>query len=395
MRFTLTIRARTFAKPARLLFLLGACTGALLAACDLNSTFDEVSHLLQQRQYEAAAKLLDEVRACPGHSPLEKFQLGWLYGRARQYEKALSIFDGLPRDVPDPLTHDYAAALSRFELGQYQKAIALLKPDRASGLVDSKSINLLAVSYSKLGLYTEAYAVLSQQLQRNNRDLPTYLNLITVCAEGGDLAKAGAVAADARKQFPQSADVPILQGAINEQLGRSDQALADFSSAAALAPSRGDARFFMALVEYKRGRFDAALSVLHNAERDGIADSDLYYLAAECLLKLQPENRDAALAELNRAINLNSESVSARTLRGKLLLDAGRASEASGDLETAHKLDPASRTALYNLARAYRAVGRASEAQALFSQLRRTAPDTVNEFADSRLNGVLSGTDSQ
>ena len=359
--------------------------------CNASTVFQRTNTLLGDKQYDQAAKSLDPLRACPRLSPVETFQMGWLYGRARRFDIALKIFNTVPRDVPDPLTHDYAIALSKFELSKYQGAIDILKPRQSSGTADAKSVNLLAVSYSKLGLYREAYLVLQEQIQKDSSDLSVHLNLVTVCAEGGNFAKAADVAAQARRLFPNSPDVLIVQGAAETLLGHLDQAYGDFAAGARLAPSRADARFFLALTDYKQAKFSEAISVLQASAKDGIADSDLDYLMAECLRKLDPANRDAALHELDRAIDLNKNSVSARTLRGKLLLESGHPKEALTDLEIARQEDPKSRAALYNLARVYQALGRIREAQALFRQFREETADTLNEFGDRRLNEALAG----
>jgi predicted Zn-dependent protease len=112
---------------------------------------------------------------------------------------------------------------------------------------------------------------------------------------------------------------------------------------------------------------------------------------AECLLKTGSENSAQALQELDRAIDLNANSVSARTLRGKLLLEAGHPKEALPDLELARQRQPDSRAAAYNLARAYQAVGRDSEAEVLFKEFRAQAASPLNEFSETRLNQTLTG----
>jgi tetratricopeptide (TPR) repeat protein len=190
--------------------------------------------------------------------------------------------------------------------------------------------------------------------------------------------------------FPNSADVLIVQGAANTLLGHLDQAYEDFAAATRLAPTRADARFFLGLIDYKQGKFPDAISTLQGALKDGIADADLHYLIAECLLKLHSANTDQALHELDRALELNTDLLSARTLRGKLLLEAGHPEKALADLEFANHRDRDSRAALYNLARAYRALGRVSDAQALFRQLRTETADTLNEFSNTRLNEALT-----
>jgi tetratricopeptide (TPR) repeat protein len=363
--------------------------------CDASAVFERAGQLIGNRQYDQALIVLNAFRDCPARSSVETFQLGWLYGRARRFADALAVFETVPPAVPDPLTHDYAIALSRFELAQYQKAIDILKPEQLSGKADEKAVNLLAVSYSKLGLYRDAYDVLSAQTRRDPTDLTTYLNLVTVCAEGGDLRKAAEVASQAKQLFPNSPDVLIVLGAAETMLGHLDQAFEDFSASAKLAPARGDARFFLALVDYKQGKFSDAVAVLQKAVNDGIADSDLHYLMAECLLKIDPAREGEALQQLNRAVDLNTGSVSARTLRGKLLLETGNPKEAITDLEIARQQDPGSRATLYNLARAYQAIGRTREAQAIFKQFRSQNANTLSEFSDTRLNDTLTGRAGQ
>jgi tetratricopeptide (TPR) repeat protein len=401
MRSLLRILGRTCIEVAHaaLVFAwmagLSAESSPGVQSCDGSAVVQRVNSMLAKKEYDRAARALDEFRACPARSPLETFQLGWLYGRARRFDTALKIFNALPSDVPDRLTHDYATALSRFELAQYQGAIDILKSDQSSGVSDAKSSNLLAVSYSKLGMYREAYSVLAKQIQKGSNDLAAYLNLVTVCAEGGDFAKAAETAVEARRLFPNSPDVLIVQGAAETLLGHLERAYNDFAEGVRLAPSRADARFFLALTDYKQGKFPEAIAILQAAGKEGIADSDLHYLMAECLIKVDPANSGAALHELDRAVDLNANSVSARTLRGKLLLERGRLQPALTDLEFATHRNPDSRAALYNLARVYRALGRTAEAQTLFRQVRSQTTDTLNEFGGRRLNEAMTDAMAQ
>jgi tetratricopeptide (TPR) repeat protein len=363
--------------------------------CEGNTVFQRADQLIRNREYAQASELLSHFEACPGLASLDRFQLGWLYGRARQFDRALKVFESVPHEVPDPLTHDYAIALSRFELAQYQRVIDVLRPYQASGTGDEKSMNLLAVSYTKLGLYSDAYDVLSKQAQRSPGDLATYLNLVTTCAEGGDLSKAAEIAAETKRLFPDSAEAAIVLGAAETMLGHLDRAYAEFSAGARLAPSRADARFFLALVDYKQGKYPDAIAVLQTALKDGIADADLHYLMAECLLKQDPANSEKAMQQLDRSLELNAKSVAARALRGKLLLENGRTQQAVADLELARQQDPQSRAALYTLARAYRAEGRADDARTLLQQLRTQSTDALSEMTETRLNDAVTGKAAQ
>lgn len=377
-------------KPAILILLLAPVVTHAAQSCQIEQAFTSVTALLHARHYRSAANELDRIRGCDNLSAVQKFQLGWLYGRARSFKTALEIFEAVPSDIPDRQTHAYAIALSKFELGDYQGCLSTLKKVQAQIDLNANAQNLLAVSYSKLGLYQQAYVVLSKEIQRDPTELTAYLNVITVCAEGGDFNKAIEFSSRAVELFPKSSEVFIVRGAAETLIGQLDPAYQDFSTAARLSPDRPDARFFIALIDYKQGKFSAAASVLKSAQNAGLVDSDLDYLMAECLLKIDPGSPAPALRYLDSAIRLNPESASARTLRGKLLLDGNQPGRALEDLQIATRRDPSSRSAIYNLARAYRTVGKEKEAQALFRQLKNRTTEIVSEAGDARLAGVLT-----
>jgi tetratricopeptide (TPR) repeat protein len=360
------------------------------AGCEGGRTFTAVNGLLKDRKYEEAAKRLDELRGCPHLSALDRFQLGWLYGRTRHFERALAVFNALPANVPDISTHSYAVALSEFELAHYQRAANALESARLSGSSDMRSATLLAVSYAKLGDFQRAHELLVQEIAKNPQEITVYLNLVTVCAEGGDFSQAAEVASKAAVLFPQSPEVLIVRGAANTLLGKLEEAAADFGAAVQIAPERADARFFLALTSFRRGTIAEATGILNEGFKLGLQDSDLHYLMAECLLKGEAGNSDAALAELGKAIELNGNSVAARTLRGRLLVDSGAAAQAVIDLEIANRSDPDSRSAIYNLGRAYRKLGRTAQAEALFRKLRADKPNILQEAGDQRLKTALS-----
>lgn len=365
---------------------------------DVTAVFASAKQDLQAKRYGDATAILDRLRNCDNLSPLESFEMGWLYGRARRFAEALNIFKTVPVDVPDRASHEYAIALSNFELADYRSTVDTLRNlrtlDKGEPL-SAESANLLAVSYSKLGLYAQAESTLSQEIQHNRADLTAYLNLVTLYADQDRSAEAEKIASKAVEGFPKSSEVFLVRGAANTLIGQLDKAYDDFSRAASLAPHEADPRFFQALTRYKQGKFVEAANSLQSANRLGIADSDLHYLLAECLLKVNGANTQPAMAELDRAIEINTNSVSARALRGKLLLEAGRTKEAAADLERAHQQDPNSRSAAYNLARAYRTLGLTDESRLLFEQLRNQKADSLGELSRRRLNQVLTRRESQ
>lgn len=365
--------------------------------CTPDQTFVQVGSLLNRQDYQAAKRQLRGLESCPHLSPVERFNIGWLYGKAHDSSDALKIFKSLRDDIPDRLTHGYAIALASFELGQYQAAIDTLTALRSEGMFDAKCADLLGVSYSKLEKYQDAYAVMAENIRQNPSNPYGYFNLITLFVDTSEMGKAAQVASKAVEVFPQSAEALVMRGSIELSQSQPDNAYHDFSAAAQLSPQAPDPPFFMALVDYRQTDFARAAKVLRKAIGDGIADSDLHYMLAECLLRINANDIPAALSELDLAIELNPNSISAHALRGMTLLEGGRPKDAVVDLKLARDLDPNprrdTRNATYMLGRAYVALGRREEAKALFAQVGEefssNKADALNQLSEQKMSAAL------
>lgn len=344
---------------------------------------------MKEKHYDQAERELDRLRSCDTLPPIATFNLGWLYGRAHNFGKALTEFNSVSPDVPDRRTHQYAIALAQFELENYKAAIETLTNNIESHDLSPESANLLAVSYSKLGLYHESYTVLTGELHLHPDDRMAYLNLVTLLGDEGELSNAVEVADKAVSLFPQDAELLVVRGAAHTLVGETARARADFQAAIKASPLYGPPRFFLAVSEYKEGNYAAVCDAISQAFRAGVKDPDLYYLLAEAMLRLNPSNLAGAITELNRAIATNPRQVQALSLRGKLQLQQHDLKDAVSDLEVAHKIDPASSSATYNLARAYFALGKTEEATVLSKQLASSSVDAVGELSDQKLKNAL------
>jgi predicted Zn-dependent protease len=391
-------RPKLFVAAALCLVVCGLSAAAQeRPSCLPAKTFAQVGPLLEKQDYSRARTLLLALEACPQLAPLEQFNIGWLYGRAHDSPDALRIFHSVQADVPDPLTHSYAIALADFELGRFQASIDSLSALRAQGIFDAKCADLLAVSYSKLNRYQEAYVVMAQNIRQNPSNPYAYFNLIALFVDTSEMDKAAQVADKAVGALPQNAEARSVRGSIELYRNQTDEAYRDFSVAAELAPHSPDPRFFMALVNYRQSKFDQAAQVLKDAIASQIADSDLHYLLAECVLRINPSNASAALSELDHAIQLNPKSVPARILRGKTLLAARSPQDAVVDLKIARELDPNPQrdtsNATYLLGRAYVALGKRDQAKALFAQLSHqfdpNKTDTLKQLGDQKIQAAL------
>lgn len=358
------------------------------AACNVKPELQKIDALLKQKRLAEAHAELKRLNVCRGLTPLERFTAGWFFGRTRDFQESLRLFRSVPTDVPDRQTHLYAVALSQFELADFQGVLDTLA---GQGSLQPQSVNLLAVAYSKLGRYTEAYGVLTAEIEKNASDRMAYLNLITLLCDAGNAENALKVVDQAVTSFPGDAEMLVVRGATYTLLGKVEEARSDFASAIQISPRDASPRFLLAVSDYKKGDYQTAIADLAAGIQLGIRDADLHYLMAECMLRLDGRDVDHALAELNTAISLNPRHVSALALRGKLLLQTRRQKEAVIDLELAHNIDPKSRNASYNLARAYFVLGKKEEAQALMKSITSPAADSVEELGSERVKQTISG----
>jgi tetratricopeptide (TPR) repeat protein len=345
----------------------------------------KLGHLKQARA------LADGLRKCTGLTPRERFDLGLIYGRLHDFPMALAMFHSVDPSIPNLQSHAYAIALGQFELADYAGAIATLQALKAQVALNAASSNLLAVCESKTGSYQDAYALLVDQVRKNPGDALGYFNLITLLNDVGQLEQAVKVADRAVAAFPGDAEMLVVRGSAYSSVGQLDKARSDFAAAVDRSPKAADPRFFLAVTDYKLDRYDSAADELRAAITAGVVDADLEYLLAECLLKIDPGNVPGAMKELDRAIAIDDRAAQARTLRGKLLLESGDPRAALADLERAHRLDPSLRSATYNLARAYTALGRKADAAPLFQQIDRQSVDMVNELNERRMRQARSG----
>jgi tetratricopeptide (TPR) repeat protein len=350
---------------------------------------DAARALLKQKQIAQAAAILDGVRADLHLTPVQRFDLGWLYGQARRYRTAIGIFESLPESVPDPVTHHYAIALAFFNLGEYGRSAKVLAQAKERGFSDAKSANLLGVAYAKAGDAEKAYEALRDGTTQTSADVDGYFNLVTLCVDFGNNALAEKIATQGIAAFPSDHRLLVSRGAIRLAGGETVGARADFGRALELAPGDADAVFFSALAEYNSGQFGSATAILRKSVREGSADADIHYLLAESLLRTSPAQPDEASREVNAAVRMDGELVPALLLRAKLNLNTAATTSAVADLEKARRLEPENRGVIYTLARAYQKAGRNSEAKALFESVRQDSETALSEMSRKKVRHIL------
>src|ERR1700742_3741246 len=64
-------------------------------SCVPEKAFAKVGRLLEKKAYKNAKAVLRHLETCPHLSPLQRFNVGWLYGKAQDFPDALKIFESV------------------------------------------------------------------------------------------------------------------------------------------------------------------------------------------------------------------------------------------------------------------------------------------------------------
>ncbi len=357
-------------------------------------TFLTSERLIQRHDYSEAIRNLDGLLSCGDLTDAQKFQAGWFYGQAHEFVKALHLFEAVPENIPDRVTHHYALALVQTETNDFAGAVASLEPLLDDPGFLSKQLNLLGVAYSKTTQPAKAAAAFERAIRIDPADPAGYFNLTTLLCEHGALRECLDAARHTASVFPKLSEAQLIFGAALVENGRLADSRPAFLAARELDPNAAEPVFFLALADYQAHDYAAAIQSLRASMTSGLRDADLSYLLAASLVQQGNGSSPEVAAELDRALTLNPHSAAALALRGKLNVQRHEYVAAISDLESALKQDPQSQTALYLLARAYQALGRSDEAQALRKRMTLSSDDGVAKLAADRSISVLAGLGS-
>jgi predicted TPR repeat methyltransferase len=123
------------------------------------------------------------------------------------------------------------------------------------------------------------------------------------------------------------------RGATLCRLARWDEALSVLQSAAQADPDHADTWAAMGQAQLALGQWAAAAESLSRAHTLGLQDGALCLALADCQMRLQ--RPDAALAALDQALAADATLAEAWSLRGNLMREAGRLTEAADAFDQA------------------------------------------------------------
>ena len=176
----------------------------------------------------------------------------------------------------------------------------------------------------------------------------------------------------------------MLSGEALDGLGQTAEAIAEFQAAAKVAPREANIHFGLGYLYWKSHQYDEAQREFENElSIDASHAQALAYLGD---VEMKRNNPEAALAQLGKATKLKDDIRIAYLDMGAIFAQQRRYEEAVTALQRAVQLDPAEPDAHYRLAHVYHDMGKVTESQKEFAQVRELhekKDDLVRKMAAS------------
>ena len=291
-------------------------------------------------------KLTERVRSpSVGGSILERaFQVGTDLIKEGRWADASQLFVALAEKLPNDSTILYCAALTTFNSGQSVDAQQFIDRAVANDLAETKK----EPKNSEIS-HRAADALVLQAVVLANRKNDN------AALESARLAVNLA---------PDSFDAQFALGRALFGMGDTAGAVRAFQTAVSLKPADLRARFFLATALERSGDDTGALKAYRELIAKEPRSAEGHLGLGVLLVKLGGEKQAEGITELERCVAIEPNNYEARVTLGRVLVSKGRAADAIDHLRVAANLAPNNPEPHYQLALAYRKLGRKDEAEA-------------------------------
>ncbi|MGH9350904.1 MAG: tetratricopeptide repeat protein [Terriglobia bacterium] len=327
----------------------------------------------KRKDCAAAATHFEQSRAVISNNSPALAEFGACLVRMDRFAEAIPVF----RQILDLRAGDwksqYNLGLVQLRAHQYQDSIQTLLPLTQSASANAAALNLIAAAYEANGQTPQAVAALRKGMALAPRDAGNYLDLATICLDHGsfgvgvDILKAGL------RALPDSGPLYLELGVLLVQMGRFEEADADFRKAAALRPAQNTSTVALGISLLQEDKPGESLQLVRRRLAKAPNDPVLNYLLAEILLRkgIQPGTPafEEAVAAAQRSVRNKGDFVPAQDVLAELYLRAGQVRRAAEASHRALSADPTDQSALYHLVLCARKEGDRKQASQLTEKL--------------------------
>ncbi len=318
-------------------------------------------------KYQAMLKLAPHL--APAYN-----NLGSLYFENRTYAEAAEVLRaGLALD-PNMHTAQALLGLCDAKLGHNEAAKTELETALAANPADDRVEFALAHLLISTGDEEGGTQRLRSYLARNPKDQQAWylLGKTYLTLSEQSLAQINAI-------DPNSVTAHEIAGEIDESMHNYDGALAEYDKAVRLAPDQPGTHYHLGNAFWLEGKWESAQKEFQAELRNDPANCTTQWKLGNSLLA---ENGApaGALTPLDRAVAACPSLMQARVDRANALIKMNQPAKAVDDLLVAEKDSPREPSIHFLLAKAYKALGRATEAKTeieTFGQLQREAGEAT------------------
>jgi tetratricopeptide (TPR) repeat protein len=281
--------------------------------------------------------------------------LGRLYYRHGQFPEAIESLKRACQFAPKLASPRALIGFVYFEMGDFENAQKELKIASQLNSADRNAKLFLARSMIELQDPKGALKILEQLQREDPDDVEVLYTLGTLYSSLSETSMARIQTVD-----PNSYLIELLLGQFSQLKGVYQDAAEHYRRAIEKSPNLPDLYYRYAHVLWAGGEAEAALAQYRRALELNPYDYRSAWEAARVLLADNPEE---ALKLASQALKVKGDVPEALTIRGRALLSVHKPQEAIDDLNKAAALDPQDSSTHFQLARAYRQVGRPQDAQ--------------------------------
>jgi len=281
--------------------------------------------------------------------------LGRLYFRHGEFPEAIQSLKRASELAPKVAAPRALMGFVYFEMGDFENAQKELKLASQLNPADRNSKLYLARTMIELGDRKGALKILEQLEHEDPNDIEVLYTLGTLYSSLSETTMARIQTVD-----PNSYVIEVLLGQYSQVKGVYSDAAEHFRRAIEKSPTLPDLYYRYAHALWANGESEAALAQYRRALELDPYDHRAAWEAARILLADNPEE---AFKLASRSLTLKPDVPEALSIRGRALLSLHKPQEAIDDLNKSATLDPLESTTHFQLARAYRQLGRTQDAE--------------------------------
>ncbi len=285
---------------------------------------------------------------------------------------AEALLDRLAAQARGDANYCFAVGMTLGAAGQIGRAEQFLTMAAAAAPADYRILYNLGVAASYSGHFERAQEVLATALKLQPQNVDVLYNLAYVNEKLGRREETIRLLARAVKLAPQRADLYKLTAIAAFELRAWEDALAAWNSYLKLQPDDDVARRERGFTAVQMGQFEQGIADIKRFLERHPRDAEAYHELGLAEVDIDPEQ---ALANLDKAIELQPDFPEARSNRGNLSYQQGRPEAALPDLEFAAKRKPDDAITLDRLGQTYLALDRPADAVRVLRRAAGLAPD--------------------